>query len=208
MKTIEIFIVDDHSLIIEGLQFYFQKNKSYKVVGYANDAASCVRYFKERNADVAIIDINLPDMSGLELCKELHLLKPQLKIIALSTHNHTTYVKLMLQNGASAYLLKNSNLDVIDIAIEQVMQNKIYLSEELLPYIKLDEVLQNTKPLLTKRETEILKLIVEGKTNMEIRKALFISIDTVDTHRKNLYSKLGVNNIAQLVKYVLENGIL
>jgi DNA-binding NarL/FixJ family response regulator len=204
---IRIFIVDDHVIISEGLIAMFKQLKNFETAGVAATAKDCIEYFKKNTADVVLLDINLPDMNGLDLCKTIKQLQPRCHIIALTTFNQGKFVAEMLHNGASGYLLKNADKEEIVLAIETVLKGKKYLSEEAgKNYSKAIKV-HEKEMLLTKREKEILKLIVDGSSNGEIAKALFISTDTVDTHRKNLYAKLNVKNIAALIRYSVENAL-
>jgi DNA-binding NarL/FixJ family response regulator len=205
---ISVYIVDDHELIIEGIVSFLQKEKNIKVAGYAITATACIDFFKSNTADVILMDINLPDMSGLDLCKHIKLNYPGIAIIALSTLNQGSYIKQIIENGANGYLLKNADKEEILQAIATVQKGNTFFSFEAGKTYKAANEKTIGLPVLSKREKEILKLIADGLTNIEISKQLFISIDTVDTHRKNLYAKLKVNNIAQLIKRAMENNYL
>jgi DNA-binding NarL/FixJ family response regulator len=205
---ISVYIVDDHELIIEGIISFLQKEKNIKVAGYATTAIACIDFFKSNTADVILMDINLPDMSGLDLCKLIKLNYPGIAIIALSTLSQGSYITQCIENGASGYLLKNADKDEITDAIETVVTGKAFFSFEAGKIYKATTEKRTGLPILSKREKEILKLIAEGLTNLEISRQLFISIDTVDTHRKNLYTKLNVKNTALLVRYAIEHNYL
>jgi DNA-binding NarL/FixJ family response regulator len=203
-----VFIVDDHQLVIEGITSILQKEKDIKVAGYATNATACINYFKTNTADVILMDINLPDISGLDLCKAIKSDYPGVAIIALSTLNQGSYITQIIENGASGYLLKNANKEEILEAIATVQNGKTFFSFEAGKIFRATTEKMNGLAVLSKREKEILKLIGEGFTNIEISKQLFISIDTVDTHRKNLYTKLNVKNTALLIRYAIEHGFL
>lgn len=203
-----VFIIDDHQLVIEGIISFLQKEKNIKVAGYATSAVDCINFFKTNTADVILMDINLPDMSGLDLCKLIKLKYPGIAIIALSTLNQGSYITQIIENGAIGYLLKNADKEEILEAIATVQKGKTFFSFEAGKIYTATKEKRTGLPVLSKREKEILKLIAEGLTNMEISKQLFISIDTVDTHRKNLYTKLKVNNTAQLIRSGIENDYL
>jgi DNA-binding NarL/FixJ family response regulator len=203
-----VFIVDDHQLVIEGITSILQKEKDIKVAGYATNATACINYFKTNTADVILMDINLPDISGLDLCKAIKSDYPGVAIIALSTLNQGSYITQIIENGASGYLLKNADKEEILEAIATVQNGKTFFSFEAGKIFRATTEKMNGLAVLSKREKEILKLIGEGFTNIEISKQLFISIDTVDTHRKNLYTKLNVKNTALLIRYAIEHGFL
>ncbi|MFM2327704.1 MAG: hypothetical protein RIR31_1906 [Bacteroidota bacterium] len=205
---ISVYIVDDHELIIEGIISFLQKEKNIKVAGYATTAMACIDFFKSNTADVILMDINLPDMSGLDLCKLIKTNYAGINVIALSTLNQGSYITQIIENGASGYLLKNADKEEILAAISTVQSGKTFFSFEAGKIYKATTEKKTGLPVLSKREKEILKLIAEGLTNLEISKQLFISIDTVDTHRKNLYAKLNVKNTALLIRYAIEHNYL
>ena len=207
-NSVKILIVDDHQMVIEGLKSLLQNEEAIVLAGCANTAEKCIQFLKMNSCDIILMDIGLPDMSGIELCEIIKQKYPLVKIIALSTHNQGTYVRKMMENGADGYLLKNVDKHEILKAIETVCQNKKYLTFEAEQALRYENELQNKLPKLTNREKEVLILIVEGLTNAQICEKLFISIDTVDSHRKNLHSKLNVKNTAMLIKFASENGFL
>ena len=205
---INVFIVEDHSMVIEGLQVLLQQEKDITVVATTNDAAGCLNYLAHHKADVILLDINLPDMDGVDLCKIIKTQYKETMVLGLSTINKGVYMNKMMENGASGYLLKNlTRRELID-AIKTVNKGGVYFSFEAGKIYKATLEKNSSLPVLTKREKEILKLVAEGRTNPEISKLLFISIDTVDSHRKNLYTKLNVNNTASLIRYAIENGLV
>jgi DNA-binding NarL/FixJ family response regulator len=205
---IKIYIVEDHSVVIEGIYSLLQNEKGIDMIGYATNGQNCIDYFVNHVADVILMDIGLPDMSGLDLCAIIKKKYPGIMVIALSTFNQGTYIKKMMEAGASGYLLKNTSKVEMLEAINTVTTGKTYLSFEVgkeLLHIKEDN---DNIPLLTKREKEILILIAEGLTNQQIKEKLFISIDTVDSHRKNLHTKLNVKNTAMLIRYAIEHKMV
>lgn len=205
---IKVYIVEDHSVVIEGIYSLLQNEKGIEVCGYATNAQNCIGYFVNHTTDVILMDIGLPDMSGIDLCNIIKKKYPGIMVLALSTFNQGTYIKKMMQAGASGYLLKNTGkIELLD-AIKTAAEGKIYLSFEVGKEMQLNKNLTSEYPLLTKREKEILQFIAEGFTNIQIAGKLFISIDTVDTHRKNLHSKLNVKNTATLIRVAIENNFL
>jgi DNA-binding NarL/FixJ family response regulator len=205
---IKVYIVEDHSVVIEGIYSLLQNEKGIDMIGYATNGQNCIDYFVNHVADVILMDIGLPDMSGIDLCAIIKKKYPGIMVIALSTFNQGTYIKKMMEAGASGYLLKNTSKVEMLEAINTVTAGKTYLSFEVgkeLLHIKEEN---NNIPLLTKREKEILILIAEGLTNQQIKEKLFISIDTVDSHRKNLHTKLNVKNTAMLIRYAIEHKMV
>ncbi|WP_310560287.1 response regulator transcription factor [Flavobacterium sp.] len=207
-SPIKVFIVDDHQMVIEGIKSLLFGENHIELVGCANTAQNCLQFFKIKTADVILMDINLPDTSGIELCDSITKKHQNVKVIALSTHNQGTYVRKMIESGAKGYLLKNADKHEILKAIETVSKGSNYLTFEADRALRYENELQNKIPKLTKREKEILILIAEGLTNIQISEKLFISTDTVDSHRKNLHTKLNVKNTAMLIRFATENDLL
>lgn len=200
-----VFIVDDHPMVVEGIRSMLMQMPEIEVAGHAMNAASCLGYFVKNTADVVLLDINLPDQSGMDVCKTLLRRNPELKIIALTNLDQLTYLQGMKDAGARGYLLKNSSADEIESAIRQVMAGKeTWLGREDMR----ESIHDHNQLLLTRREIEVLRLIAEGLTNHEIAEKLFVSDSTVDSHRKNLISKLQVKNTAALVRTAFEKKII
>jgi DNA-binding NarL/FixJ family response regulator len=148
--------------------------------------------------DVLLMDINLPDKSGIDLCREVKDKYPFIFILGLSTFNQQSFIQKMVANGASGYVLKNATKEELMIGIRTVMKGKLYLSDEAAQ--SLQKKNNSHIPVLTRREKEVLALIAEGMTNNEIAKKLFVSSTTVDTHRKNLLAKFDAKNTALLIR--------
>ena len=193
----KVFIVDDHYMVIEGIRSLLQNEKSVEWAGHATNAASCLAFLQQHQPDVILMDINLPDKSGIDLCKEVKEKYPSIFIIGLSTFNQQSFIQKMMDNGASGYVLKNATQEELMEAIEAVTKGKIYLSNEASQTLRRNE---STNIVLTRREKEVLELIAEGMTNNVIAQKLFISPATVDTHRKNLLAKLDAKNTASLIR--------
>jgi DNA-binding NarL/FixJ family response regulator len=205
MKT-RVFIVDDHFMVIEGIKSLLQKEAEIEWTGHATNAESCMAFLKREQPDLILMDISLPDKSGIELCKEVISKYPAVRIIGLSTFNQRSYIEKMMENGASGYLLKNAGKEEILKGIEAAMQNKKYLSHEAALTIRNNQ--DKELPILTRREKEVLELIAAGHTNQDIADKLFISCTTVDTHRKNLLQKFEAKNVAVLINLATKNGFL
>ncbi len=200
-----IFIVDDHYMVIEGIRSLLQNENGIEWTGHAMNAASCLAFLKNHLPDVILMDINLPDKSGIDLCKEVKEKYPSVFIIGLSTFNQQSFIQKMMDNGASGYVLKNATQEELITAIETVIKGKTYLSEEATHTLRKENT---TNIVLTRREKEVLELIADGMTNAEIAQKLFISVTTVDTHRKNLLAKLEAKNTASLIKIAVSQGYL
>lgn len=192
-----VFIVDDHYMVIEGIRSLLQNERNIEWSGHAMNAASCLAFLKQQQPDVVLMDINLPDKSGIELCKEVKEKYPLVFIIGLSTFNQQSFIQKMMDNGASGYVLKNATQEELREAIETVIKGNTYLSEDASQSLRKENA---ANIVLTRREKEVLELIADGMTNVEIAQKLFISVTTVDTHRKNLLAKLGAKNTASLVR--------
>lgn len=205
---IKVFIVEDHAVVIEGIRALLHNEKDITIAGTCNTAAACIDYFAGHKADVILMDINLPDASGVELCHAIKTMHKDIMVLALSTYNQGIYMNKIMENGGSGYLLKNITRQELIDAIRTVNSGGVYFSFEAGKIYKSTLEKNSQQPVLTKREKEIVKLVAEGLTNIQISQQLFISIDTVDTHRKNLYTKLNINNTALLVRYAIDNGII
>ncbi len=202
---IKTFIVDDHYIVIEGIRSLLQNEPSIEWIGHATNADSCMAFLRQQLPDIILMDISMPDKGGIELCKEVLSLYPQVFIIGLSTFNQKSFIQKMIENGASGYVLKNASKDELIEAMQVVVKGKKYLSHDVSLLLRKRE---NADMVLTRREKEILELIATGMTNNEIAVKLFISVTTVDTHRRNLLVKFNARNIAALIKTAVSTGII
>ncbi|MBS1751867.1 MAG: response regulator transcription factor [Bacteroidetes bacterium] len=200
-----VFIVDDHYMVIEGIRSLLQYEKDIEWMGHATNASSCLAFLKQQQPDVILMDINLPDKSGIDLCKEVREKYPSVFVLGLSTFNQQTIIRNMIDNGASGYVLKNADKSELMEAIAAVMSGKSYLSHEVSQSLRASD---NSLPPVTRREKEVLQLIAEGLTNTEIAEKLFISIPTVNTHRKSLLDKFEAKNTAILVSKGIKSGLI
>ncbi|MDX2049248.1 MAG: response regulator transcription factor [Chitinophagaceae bacterium] len=206
---IRVFIVDDHPVVIEGIHSLLQNEKGIEWAGHASNAQSCLGFFVSNTAHVVLMDISLPDTSGVELCASMKEKYPGVMILGLSTFNQGLYIKKMMENGASGYILKNAAKEELLEAIHAVYAGDIYFSGEAGQ--ALNEYQRSLKvelPVLSNREKEILSLIAEGYTNPQIAERLFLSPFTVDSHRKNLLAKLEVKNTAMLIRFAVEHRMI
>jgi len=206
MMKVKVFIVDDHYMVIEGIRSLLQNETSIEWTGHASNAASCHAFLQQQLPDIILMDINLPDKSGIDLCREVREKYPSVFIIGLSTFNQQSFIQKMLHNGASGYVLKNATQEELLEAIATVAKGKTYLSDEAASSLRKSN--NSEMPVLTRREKEVLELIAEGLTNNEIAAKLFISVTTVDTHRKNLLAKFDARNIAALVKTAVQMQLI
>ena len=206
---IRVFIVDDHPVVIEGIHSLLRSEKDIEWAGQAMNAQSCLGFFVNNTADIILMDINLPDTSGVDLCAIMKEKYPGIFILGLSTFNQGLYIKKMMENGASGYILKNSSKEELLKAIHAVCDGGIYFSGEVGEALKQYQKSSVTEiPMLSRREKEVLELIAEGYTNPKIAEKLFVSPFTVDSHRKNLIAKLNVKNTAMLIRFAMEHKLI
>ncbi len=205
--AIKLFIVDDHYMVIEGIHSLLLEESDIEWMGHASNAADCISFLQHKMPDVILMDINLPDKNGIDLCKEVKENYPAIYILGLSTYNQQGFIEKMIANGASGYLLKNATQQELMEGINTVMKGKEYLSFDAAIAIRKKEH-DNTIPIITRREKEVLELIANGLTNNEMAERLFISASTVDTHRKNLLTKFAARNTASLIKIVMQYNLL
>ncbi|NUQ22481.1 MAG: response regulator transcription factor [Saprospiraceae bacterium] len=203
-----VFIIDDHPMVVEGIKALLANSETAVVCGSAHDGYSALAQLKSLPADVALVDINLPDMNGIDLCGLLKKDYPDLKILGLSTFKERSYITRMIEAGASGYLLKNATKEELEDAIATSRQGRMYMSMEVAAVLTKPAPERPALPLLTAREKEVLQLIADGLTNQEIADKLFISILTVDSHRKNLLAKFNVKNTAAMVRFALEYKLI
>ncbi|HEU5145762.1 MAG TPA: response regulator transcription factor [Chryseosolibacter sp.] len=205
-------IADDHLLVVNGLKAMLQKDPDISILFAATSGAELLEQLTIAQPDVLLLDIQMPDMNGIDLCKVIHKNYPGVRIIALTNFEQSSYVKQMMRNGATGYLLKNIDVKTLKQAIDSVMENKTFVQDQVKNNL-MGEMLMGKKQTsqgisLTKREVEILSLVAREMTNQEIADKLFISIRTVETHRINLTQKLGVHNTAGLVKEAYRRGLV
>jgi len=209
---IKVAITDDHLLVINGIKTMLAPYAHISVVYETTDPGQLLNGLSTNPPHVLLLDIQMPGMNGMELCRQVQKAYPDIKVIAISSFMETHYIKQMLRNGAAGYLLKNTDPITLATAIEKVHAGEQFLDDSLKQSL-LDEVLTGQKRNsyeipLTRREKEILKLIAEEHSNQEIADMLFISLRTVETHRLNLTQKLAVKNTAGLVKEAIRRGLL
>ncbi|MDR0793191.1 MAG: response regulator transcription factor [Chitinophagaceae bacterium] len=205
---INVAIVDDHPIVLEGLKNILSNREDIRVTGYFNTGNAALHSYTLLNTNVLLLDINLPDINGVELCRQIRKTDKDVRIIALSVHNERPVVKSMLQSGANGYILKNSVGEEIVQAIHKTMAGETYICNKTREVLRnIDEGLSEI-PRITRREKEILMLIGKGQTTGQIAETLFISAHTVETHRKNLMNKFDVNNMTSVINLAKEYSLL
>ncbi len=210
---IKVFIIDDHKMVIEGIQLLLKDIENILVVGTALNGKEGIEALKTTQTDVVLLDINMPNLNGIETCKIILKQQPNLKIIAISMHKESSLIKMMLSCGAKGYILKNAGQDEILKAIETVYADKMYLDATVNEIVvnsvaNKPQKTNNPFPSLSRREKEVLKLILDEFTTQEIADKLCIGFGTVETHRRNMLIKLGARNTAGLVKIALQYELL
>ncbi|MBW1990848.1 MAG: response regulator transcription factor [Deltaproteobacteria bacterium] len=211
--SIKIIIVDDHQIVRQGLSTLLAKEPDMEVVAEAENGRRAVQLSKELSPHVVIMDVNMPDLNGIEATRQILHASPAIKVIALSMHTDRRFVVNMLKAGASGYLLKDCAFEELANAIRLVMANKTYLSPGVSDIVIKDYVQGLATPsssafsVLTNREREVLQLMAEGKTTSQIAELLHISVKTVETHRQQVMHKLGIHSIAELTKYAIREGL-
>lgn len=216
MDKIKIIIVDDHTVVLDGLKKLVESNEKFEVVATAQNGEEAIKMVDIFHPNVVIMDLDMPVMNGIEATKRISEQFPETKILALTMHHEKAVVNKLIKNGALGFVLKNVDQEELIEAIEKVADGKQYIGSNMTMNLLQNESteLSKSKELLhsaanlTDREIEILKLIAQGLTNKEIGEKLFISHRTVDTHRTNLQKKLNVKNIAGLIRFTYESGIM
>jgi DNA-binding NarL/FixJ family response regulator len=204
---ITVFIIDDHQMIIEGIQSLLMNETDIEWMGSAKLPEELLSVLKTRQPDVLLMDINLPQKSGLDLCLEVKEKYPAVNILGLSTTFQASVIRKMKENGASGYLLKDASKKEIITALHEVNAGREYVSFSVAEVLK-QRIPTDQLPVLTKREKEVLELIAEGWTNQEIADKLFLNCSTVDSHRKNMLTKFNAKNTAALVKIAVSNHLI
>jgi DNA-binding NarL/FixJ family response regulator len=209
---IRILIVDDHPLVGEGVSTMIGQSGYLTVIGICKTGASALEQIREQQPDVVLLDINLPDTDGLQLCSAIRSFNKTTRLIGLTSTNEAGIISSFLAAGGNGYLLKNMEREELVKAIDEVMNGTIFLSraanQKILEQFNSVQQAINSKPILTRREKEILVLLYDGLTGPQIAEKLFLSPFTVETHRKNLMQKLNVKSTQQLLKLAMELKLL
>jgi DNA-binding NarL/FixJ family response regulator len=211
MEKIRIIIADDHQLFRNGLKMLLEASPEFEITGEASNGEEFLRILKNCTADIVLMDINMPEMDGIEATRKGLKLCPSLAVIALSMYGEEEYYYKMVDAGAKGFLLKDSDISEVKEAILTVRKGSSYFSQELLYHViqKIKHRESESKSAnLSKREKEILFKICEGLSNQEIAETLFISKRTVDKHRANLLGKTNSKNTASLILFAIKNKLI
>ena len=212
----KILIADDHAMFVDGIESILVTESDIDIVGRCYTGQSVLDFVKEKEVDIILLDVNLPDINGIEVCKEALKMRPSLKILAITMFNEESFVQEILNNGAKGYILKNTGREELLKAIRTVSTGESYFSKEVTEIIMkglMSKRKSNNKttaifPKISRREKEVLKLIVEEFTTQEIADNLYISLKTVESHRSSLLAKLNARNSAGLVRVAIENNLI
>jgi len=212
MEKLKIIVADDHTMFLQGIISLIEHEESIKIIGKAVNGIEVLNILKIEKADIVILDISMPEMDGIELSKILKKDYPSIKIIIVSTHSNAKIISRLIRIGVNGYLLKNAEKNELLNAIYTIADGENYFSEEVTEQYannskKIEKQISNLIEL-SSREKEILILIAQEYNTLEIAEKTFISFNTVNTHRRNLLSKLNAKNTAGLVKYAVENGLV
>lgn len=210
---ITVAITDDHLMVLEGIKTMLSNVENIQIISTYHSVNDTIEGLQTTVPEVLLLDINLPDGNGIILCKLLKEHYKTLKIIALSNYEDVAFIKQIIKNGANGYLLKNTNKNELIDAIKAVTNKQLFLPEKLQRMLLNDSLGKPNNssffiPSLTRREKEVLALIVKEHTTDEIANQLFVTPKTVEAHRSNLIQKLGVKNVAGLVRVAIEKGLI
>lgn len=209
MQDFSIFIVDDHQLFIEGLTALLKAN-AYVVTGYANSGKDLFTVLEKQQPHLLLMDIGMKDMDGVEVSAAVKKQYPGIKILVISMHAKRVYLEKLVEAGVEGYILKSAGDEELKTAIHMIASGGTYFSPQVSDSIFQSMVTKGrqSEVILTPREKGIIKLIAEGMNTKEIADALHISVNTVESHRKNVLLKTGLKNVAHLIKWAFENGHL
>lgn len=217
MKRIRILIADDHSVVREGLRALFQRVPDFNVIAEAADGEEVLRLVTDLKPDVAVVDISMPKVNGIEVTRRVRRTSPETKVLILTIHQDEEYVYQLFAAGANGYVVKDAGKEDLFAAVRSVFAGDRFFSPGISKMIIEDFIRRAQTPrasapsadrMLTRREAEVLRHIAQGMTNAEIASKLFLSIRTINTHRSNLMHKLDIHNTAGLVRYAVEYGVL
>jgi DNA-binding NarL/FixJ family response regulator len=212
MKT-KILLADDHRIVREGLRSLLEAEDDMVVIGEAENGRKAIELAEELGPDVVVMDIGMPELNGIEATRRIIHDHPHTKVVALSMHSDRRFMSEILKAGASGYLLKDGAYDELAGAIRTVMSQKMYLSPRIADVVVEDYVrhLPRAEPsvfaALTPREREVLQLLAEGKATKQAAAALHVSVKTVETHRRQIMTKLDIHSVAELTKYAIREGL-
>lgn len=208
-NPIKIVIIDDHPMVIAGIKMFLSKSDKFQVIASFTNALDVLEYAKLNQIDLILLDVFMPEINGIDMCKIIKQNYPNIVILGMSSQSERSLVMQFIQNGANGYLLKNASLEEFYDCIEKAIEGEIVFSNEVKMLISKPEISDFKKiPTLTRREKEILIHISKGKNTQEIADTLYLSFLTVQTHRRNILSKLQVKNVAELINVATKNRLL
>jgi len=215
MKAIRILLADDHTVVRKGLRLLIESHPEFTVVADAADGREAVRLADELKPDVAVLDVAMPVLNGIEAARQISARLPQTAIVVLSMHSDESYVLRALKAGARAYLLKDSAEHDLVSAVKAASEGKAFFSpaiskmlvEDYMRQMR-DREVEDSYELLTSREREVLQLLAEGRNNKEVASLLGLSLYTIETHRSNIFQKLNLHNGAELILYAVRKGVI
>jgi len=216
MKTLRILIADDHGLVRRGARAILSSRRGWKVVGEAANGREAVEKAIELKPDVAVIDIGMPDLDGIEVARQIRATVPDTKVLVLTMHESDQMVRRALAAGAHGYVLKSDLTEILPKAVKVVSGGKRFLTPKISEivvkgFLKTRNQRQHQEPggeHATPREIEIVRLLAAGKTNKEVAALLGIAVRTVETHRSNIMLKLRLHSIAELIHYAIREGLV
>jgi two-component system response regulator NreC len=205
-----VLLVDDHAVVRQGFRMIISAEPDFEVIGEASNGREAVQEAELLQPDIVLMDVSMPELNGIEATRRIVTVAPRTRILALSMHRDSVYVREILRAGASGYLLKEAGDQDLLTAIRAVAQGQGYLSPAVSDAVLNDYRKHVTDPidLLTSREREVLQLIAEGKTNKEIATALELSTYTVESHRGRIMEKLNLHSAGELVRFAFRNGLI
>lgn len=209
--SVNLLLVDDHAIVTDGLIALLSDETHFNIKGVARDGVEALEMLQFLKVDIVLMDIDMPVMDGIEATKKIKKEMPDKKVLILTMHDEKAMIQMLMDIGADGFLLKNSPKSELVRAIETLSDGSVYFSDEVRSVLlRPDEKRANNALLaeLTEREIEIIKLISEGYSNKQIGDELFISHRTVDTHRTNLMGKIGVHNVAGIVRFAITSGLI
>jgi DNA-binding NarL/FixJ family response regulator len=209
---VKILVAEDHKVVRDGLRLLFEQQPDMEIIGEAENGRSAIQLARKLKPDVIIMDISMPELNGYDAAVQISKEFPNIKMVALSMHTGASYVEEMLLARVAGYVDKNCAFEELVHAVRCAMQERFYLSPSIADivvkgYVSINENLSKPKNSLTTREREILQLIAEGAKTKDIASQLFISVKTVDTHRRQIMQKLKLSSVAELTKYAIREGI-
>jgi DNA-binding NarL/FixJ family response regulator len=210
--TMKVFLVEDHTMVRQALHTQLERESGIEIVGEASDGRTAIDLIPAYRPDIVIVDVGLPDLSGIEVTRQIRATHPRVKFVALSEHADKRFVEGLFEAGGSAYLLKTNFINELVEALWEVQAGRQYVSSQLTNPIVASQTHNSTassKPSpLTARERMVLRCVAEGKTSVQIAKELYVTKKTIDTHRQHIMNKLDLHSAAALTAYAIKSGLV